>query len=397
MGRLLPAFGLVLTSLIVSGAAANTPSLVVDAQSGAVLQADQPDQPWFPASLAKIMTAYLVFESLDQGRLALDDRLPVSKAAARQAPVRVGLRAGKRIRLESALNAAIVASANDAAVVLAEAVAGSESAFALLMTAKARDLGMRQTVFVNATGLPDPDNVTTARDMAILARSLLRDFPDRAKLFSQTRAAFGKGHVATTNGWLTSFQGAQGLKTGFTCDSGYNLIGTAMRGGRTLVGIVLGDRSSGARNARMTKLLSGAFKVPAADKPRLDELARTPASAGTGKPPRVLGPSSCAKSSKVAAGNGRLPGWGVIFGAYYSRSEAKSVISQNRKAVGKAGRKGRAAVVTRSQDGPRRYSALLVGLQQADAGQVCKTLWDRGAYCLALPPNQLNNPQAIWR
>ena len=398
MGRLLTTIILCSAIAFSTTAAAHGPSLVVEAESGAVLQAEQPDQPWFPASLAKIMTAYLVFETMANGHLTLDDGLPISKAAARQTPVKVGLRAGRRISLKSALNATVVASANDAAVVLAEAVAGSETAFALLMTAKARQLGMDQTVFANATGLPDPASKTTARDMAILVRALLRDFPRQAALFGQSRATFGKGHVATTNGWLKAFEGAQGLKTGFTCDSGYNLIGTAERDGRLLVGVVLGDESSGRRNARMTQLLGRAFKTPADGKPRLDELISEPVRTASLQPPRVLGPSNCSKSSRNGTlTNGRLPGWGIIFGSFYSQSEAKAVIAKNRKAIGSAQRKGRGAVIKRAQDGPRGYSALLVGLQQADAGQACKRLWDRGAYCLALPPDQLNNPQAIWR
>ncbi len=374
------------------------PSLVVDAESGAVLQADQPDQPWFPASLAKVMTAYLVFETMAKGHLAGDTRLPVSKAAAGQAPVRVGLRAGRKIALSSALNAAVVASANDAAVVLAEAVAGSETSFALLMTAKARQLGMDRTVFANATGLPHPDSRTTARDMALLARALLRDFPEQAALFGQPRARFGQRQVRSTNGWLTAFEGARGLKTGFTCDSGYNLIGMAERNGRLLLGIVLGEPTSGRRNARMSKLLAQAFKTTAEGKPLLNDLAPEPAQIALVQPPRVLGPGTCAKSSRSATlGNGRLPGWGVILGAYHSRAEAKAVIARQRKAGGGALKKGRPAVVTRAQDGSRRFNALLVGLKQADAGQACKALWARGAYCLALPPDQLNNPKAIWR
>ena len=401
MKRLTPILGLGLAVVFATAKAADVwahgPSLVVDARSGAVLQAERPDQPWFPASLAKIMTAYLVFETMAAGHLSWDDVLPVSKAAARQAPVRVGLRAGRRVSLKSALNATVVASANDAAVVLAEAVAGSESTFALLMTAKARELGMAGTVFANATGLPDRSSRTTARDMAILARALLRDFPNQAGLFGQSRAPFGEGHVATTNGWLTAFKGAQGLKTGFTCDSGYNLIGTAERGGRLLVGIVLGDESSGRRNARMTALLGEAFQTASDGKPLIEELTQQPTQTALVQPPRVLGPSNCAQSAKRTLGNGRLPGWGIILGAYHSHSEAKSVIAENRKALGSALRRGRAAVVAREHDGPRRYNALLVGLKQADAGQACKALWSRGAYCLALPPDQLNNPQAIWR
>ena len=383
-----------------AGAArAQGPSLVVEADSGAVLHAYQPDQPWFPASLTKIMTAYLVFEALSKGRLTLDQEFVISKAAAAQPPGKAGLRAGRKLSIRTALDATIVASANDAAVFLAEAVAGSEAAFAAAMTRKARALGMASTRFANASGLPDKGQVTTARDMAKLARALRRDFPKRIGLFSQRRARFGKRNLSTTNGWLSAFEGADGLKTGFTCGSGYNLVGSAVRGGRRLLGVVLGGDSAGRRNAEMTRLLTAAFKLGANGRPRLDELPPEPSSARAA--PELLGPSKCARSARsatrVALTAGNLPGWGVILGSYVTEAEAKAAIAESREAIKSAVRGGRAAIIGRDRDGLHRFSALLVGLKQGDAGLACKQLWDRGAYCLALTPEQLNHPKALWR
>ena len=382
-----------------AAARAQGPSLVVEADSGVVLHAYRPDQPWFPASLTKIMTAYLVFEALADGRLRLDQEIEVSKHAASQPPGKAGLRAGRKLKIKTALNAMIVASANDAAVFLAEAVAGTEAAFAGLMTRKARALGLTSTVFVNASGLPAKAQVTTARDMAILAQAIRRDFPSRIGLFSQSRARFGKRSLSTTNGWLTAFKGADGLKTGFTCGSGYNLVGSAVRGGRRLVGVVLGGTSSGQRNAEMTKLLNAAFKVGANGRPRLDQLPAEPPQGRAKAAPEVLGPSRCARSStkSISLDPGNLPGWGVIFGSFPTEAEAKAAISKNRQAIKSLVRGGRAAVIGRDREGLRRYSALLVDLDQGKAGQACKRLWDSGAYCLAIPPQQLNHPNALWR
>ena len=204
---------------------------------------------------------------------------------------------------------------------------------------------------------------------------------------------------STTNGWLTAFKGADGLKTGFTCGSGYNLVGSAVRDGRRLVGVVLGGTSSGQRNAEMSKLLNAAFKVGPSGRPRLDELPAEPPRGRATAAPEVLGPSKCARSStkSVSLDPGNLPGWGVIFGSFPSQAEAKAAISKNRKAIKPVVPGGRAAVISRDREGLRRYSALLVGLDRGKAGLACKQLWDRGAYCLAIPPQQLNHPGALWR
>ena len=179
-------------------------TIVVDPASGRILQAENDRAPRYPASLAKMMTAYLVLEALREKRLTIERKLPISTAAANQRPVKLGLRRGRTIILAAALDATILRSANDAAVVLADAVAGDEARFARRMTRTARRLGMRDTRFTNATGLPQADQVTTAHDMAILARALMRDFPEASTLFSRTSARHGKHRFSTINGWLAS-------------------------------------------------------------------------------------------------------------------------------------------------------------------------------------------------
>jgi D-alanyl-D-alanine carboxypeptidase len=374
--------------------------LLIDADSGAVLQAENATHPWYPASLTKVMTAYLVFEALEDGRLKLDDKVPVSKYAALQQPVKLGLGIGKQVRVKSLLEAMLVMSANDAAVVLAEAIAGSEAVFAEMMTRKARQLGMTGTIFRNASGLPDPDQVTSARDLAILARAVITNFPDHYGYFSRDHFSVSREVHPSVNGWVRAYPGAEGLKTGFTCGSGYNLIGAATREGRRLIGVVLGATSSGARNARMSQLMDGGFASLSDVELHAVKVGALPWEP-VGSAPFVLSGKRCKVDATpvkyTAEDDGTLPGWGMIFGAFLSRSEAGSVLEQNVEAVKGLVGDARPVILPKIKGTPLRYTALLVGLDQRGAGQACQQLRERGVFCQAMPPGALNNPQALWR
>jgi D-alanyl-D-alanine carboxypeptidase len=368
--------------------------LVVDEATGAVLEAENATHLWYPASLAKVMTAYLVFDALANGRLDLDEKVLVSEHAAAQPPTKLGLGRGKKVSVRLLLEAMIVRSANDAAVALAEAVSGSEAAFAAAMTHKARALGMTQSMFKNASGLPDNEQVTTARDMLILTRALIAKFPDRFGLFGEQQFTLGKHTRSTTNGWLKGYSGAEGIKTGFTCSSGYNLLSSAKRDGRRLIALVLGEKSAGRRNSRMTKLMNAGFaKLPPSTEAALllDELPREQ----SGTVPYVLPAGKCTSAPVIASGH--LPGWGVVFGSFVSKAKANETIKRNRKVLKSVARRGRPAIIPKARLGPQHYTALLVGLKQADAGQACQRLRTLGIYCQALPPKQLNNRKAVWR
>lgn len=377
--------------------------LLIDADSGAVLEAENATHPWYPASLTKVMTAYLVFEALEDGRLKLDDKVPVSRYAALQQPVKLGLGIGKQVRVKTLLEAMLVMSANDAAVVLAEAIAGSEAVFAEMMTRKARRLGMTQTIFRNASGLPDPGQITSARDLAILARAVIDNFPEHYGYFSRDHFSLSRQVHPSVNGWVRAYPGAEGLKTGFTCGSGYNLIGAATRDGHRLIGVVLGATSSGARNARMSQLMDGGFAS-------LSDLSDVQLHAvkvsslpwePVGSAPFVLSPNRCKVDATpvkyTAEDDGTLPGWGMIFGAFPSRSEAGEVLEQNIEAVKGLVGEARPVILPKIKGTPLRYTALLVGLDQRRAGRACRQLRDRGIFCQALAPQALNNPQALWR
>ncbi len=235
------------------------PALVFDPYKGTILYQEDMDALWHPASLTKLMTAYLTFEALRAKKLTLKTKIPVSKNANSQAPSKIGLPVGASMSVDLAIRALLVKSANDVAVMLAEAVAGSEPAFIIRMNKAAKLLGMRRTRFVNPNGLPDDRQITTARDMGYLARGLIQQYPEYAHYFAVTYVKIGKRRMRNYNALLRTFDGADGMKTGFVCASGYNLVASATRDGRKLVAVVLGGRSGGERNARAASLLDHGF------------------------------------------------------------------------------------------------------------------------------------------
>ena len=230
-------------------------AIVVDDKSGQVLHEESADEPRHPASLTKIMTLYLLFGELEAGRLKLDTPLPVSAQAALQRPTKLGLKAKQTIKVEDAIKGLVTKSANDAAVVVAEAIGGTESEFAKLMTLKARGLGMTGTVYVNASGLPAVEQITTARDQAILGRAIQHRFPRYYGYFATPSFQYRGAAIANHNKLLGQVKGVDGIKTGYTDASGYNLTSSVRRDGRQIVAVVLGGRSNAMRDARMRQLI----------------------------------------------------------------------------------------------------------------------------------------------
>src|SRR6185436_1113131 len=309
--------GIAVFLLVLSGIpfGAHAANIVVDAKTGTVFSADAPNHLWYPASLTKLMTVYIALSEIEAGRLSFADKIKISEHAARQNPVRFGFRAGQVITVRDAINAAIVASANDAAVALAEKIAETEDAFATRMTGMAKDLGMTRTVFQNASGLPADGQVTTARDLAMLAMAFLRDFPQHYALFNQRSVTVGKRSRGTVNSILGAYDGADGMKTGFTCASGYNMVASAEREGRRLIGIVLGSRNGGARTLEMRKLLDVGFSAGAAPTTTLMALADELTDADNGAPPNILTGSNCVTpalaGSTLIDSPDELSGWAV--------------------------------------------------------------------------------------
>jgi D-alanyl-D-alanine carboxypeptidase len=273
-------------------------AMVVDANTGAVLHSENGDSPRHPASLAKIMTLYLLFERMEAGKLSPQSDLPVSAHAAMQAPSKLALKPGESITVETAIRALVTKSANDVAVVVAEAVGGSEEEFARMMTRKARELGMKGTTYYNASGLPHDDQITTARDQVLLGRAVQERFPKYYRYFTTTSFVFRGRAMRNHNKLLGSVQGVDGIKTGYTNASGFNLVTSMKRGGRHVVAAVMGGRSGNSRDARMRELVGKYIKVAS-----LEKTATVLAAAKTPLPPeKVAGePMRIAPSVQLAS------------------------------------------------------------------------------------------------
>ncbi len=267
-------------------------AITVDATTGEVIYGNDIDEHRYPASLTKVMTLYILFQEIKSGRMSFKTRMEVSAKAAAQAPSKLGLRPGNTISARDAMLALITKSANDAAMVIAEHIGGSQADFADRMTRTARALGMTRTTFTNPNGLPDTRQVTTARDMATLGLRIQRDFPDYYKYFATRSFSYGKRRYGNHNRLLGRVKGVDGIKTGYTRASGFNLLSSMEVGNRRIVGVVLGARSGGSRNAFMTKILNR--DVAKATRSRSDQVA-----AVAGKP-KGYNPAAAAKVVAMA-------------------------------------------------------------------------------------------------
>jgi D-alanyl-D-alanine carboxypeptidase len=261
---------------------------------------------------------------------------------------------------------------------------------------------MPRTVFRNATGLPDDGQVTTARDMAVLAMALLRDYPEHYPLFNQRSVTIAKRSRGTVNSILSSYQGADGFKTGFTCGSGYNMVASVQRDGRRVIGVVLGSASRSQRVSEMTALLNTAFTSDSKSKETVARLGLKNAAEDEGAPPTILTGGACSAAQLAGEGDvitsaARLSGWGIVFGAYPDKARAQQVLDKAKKALGPLAKGARPAIVQKAYEGSSKYSAMLVGLEQGAAGKACKAMWAQDDYCLALSPQVLGNPDMVWR
>ena len=260
--RLLP-IALAAATIAALGAARATPSLVVDVESGQVLLEEQATANWYPASLTKLMTAYVALQAVKAGRLTMDTPLAMSARAARMPPSKMGFRPGVQVTLDNALKMLMVKSPNDVAVMVAEGVSGSVEGFAAEMNAAARRLGMRESHFVNPNGLANRDHVSSARDMATVGRALLLEFPEHNDLFGIGAIELGGQVMTNHNGLIGRYPGADGMKTGFTCPAGFNVVASATQGGRRLIAVVLGANSAKERSSQAAALFDRGFAMGA--------------------------------------------------------------------------------------------------------------------------------------
>ena len=256
-----------------------TPSLVVDAQTGAVLAGNDANKPWYPASLTKLMTIYVALNAVRDGHLTFQTPFKMSVTASHMPPSKMGFKPGTEVTLDNALKMLMVKSANDIAVMIAEGISGSVPQFADEMNRQAAKLGMANTHFVNPNGLQNPEHVSSARDMAVLARALLQEFPEQAELYNIGAMEIDGTVIPTHNGLLGRYPGADGMKTGFTCSSGFNIVASASQNGQKLIVVILGSTTAKERTEKAAAL----FTIGYAGAPSLGNLNSIPA--GTGLPP----------------------------------------------------------------------------------------------------------------
>jgi D-alanyl-D-alanine carboxypeptidase len=391
-------------------------SIVIEAASGKVLSAANPDDLRHPASLAKMMTLYMVFEALRDRRISLDQDVPVSPHAASMEPSKLGLLPGMRITVEEAILGLVTKSANDAAAALGEFLSGDEERFAQVMTLRARALGMSRTVFRNASGLPDIDQVTTARDLATLGRHLVQDFPSEYRYFSTPSFVFRGRMVYNHDLMLQRYPGADGMKTGYIETAGHNLVTSALRGDVRLIGVVLGASSNPQRDAHMAGLLDAGFEqlnVPVVPHWAMQASAASVNGLTSGglaatlrqetlpnslRSPGLAGPGLRAAIRTAAPELPRparlnvavIQRWGVEVGTFVREAEAKQAALAARRAAGD----GEARVEQTGTRSRYMYHAQLGGFTEAEARDACASISRRRMACA---PFRLDSGQLASR
>ena len=397
--RLLTVMGLAAVAVVLAPGAARAQigsdrysALIMEAASGRVLIAASPEEPRHPASLTKMMTLYMVFEALRDRRISINQLVPVSAHAASMSPTKLGLVPGARITVEEAILGLVTKSANDAAAALGEMLAGDEDRFGQMMTLRARALGMSRSVFHNASGLPDPDQWSTAYDMALLGRHLVQDFPIEYRYFSTPSFRFRGKPIMSHDRMLTTYPGADGIKTGYTEASGFNLVTSAVRGNVRLIGVVLGAAHAGERDIHMAALLDqgfGRMDVPVMPPPAIttqEAAARAirrepaqsliPAAHAATLPPPTLPPSALQQPAL------RQVRWSVLIGTFPTEAAARQAAAAARRLAGVGD--------IRIERQPARPAALwraqLGDMTDAEARGTCAALARRRQACTLLRP-----------
>lgn len=371
-----------------ASASARYAAIVIEERTGRVLFSRNADKKLYPASLTKIMTLYMVFEELEAGRLSLDTRLPISKVAASRSPSKLYLPVGSSISVENAILALVTKSANDVATAVGEKLAGTERAFAGKMTRKARALGMVNTTFKNASGLPNRKQHSTARDMARLGVAIRRDFPQYYHYFSRTKFSYNGRKYGNHNKLLRGFEGTDGIKTGYTGASGFNLVAATERNGVRLIGVVFGGRSGASRDAHMMKILATQFRrvkpfavrqiaAPAPPPPRPNVPQRPQTKQPVTELASLFAPQEAVVSNPQS--------WAIQVGSFSRRVNAhKAALEARRNAKDVLGfMPAELTVVVRGE--MPLWRVRFGDLKETEARAACAALFSSGKACIALP------------
>ncbi len=353
-------------------------SIMIDAETGNVLSSYNADELRYPASLTKLMTLYITFNALDKGLIKMDDKLPVSRTAANRSPSKLGVRPGEKITVRDAVLALIIKSANDCATVLAEGLGYSEAKFAVTMTEVARELGMKNTTFKNASGLPNSAQKTTARDMALLAAAIYHHFPQYYPLFSTKKFTYKGRTYYTHNHLLKNFKGADGMKTGFTNAAGYNIITSAERDGHRVIAVTMGHSSIRQRDSKVSSMMNqGLRKLALADNIKAPSLY---AKAQTS--------SSEAEETAVADAENASGNWGIQVGAFSNYAKARNYALSIRRQIKNPSVQNAKIDIEPAQKGAAVvYRSKLVGFEKNEADKTCNRLKRSNKSCIVVAAN----------
>jgi D-alanyl-D-alanine carboxypeptidase len=382
---LLPSFRRLVLVLLVfcmaPQAFAAGPTLLFDPATEEVISQDRAGEPWYPASITKLITAYVIFQKLRAGQMSLDQKLPVSELAHSQPPSKIGMPVGQTVSVDFALQALLVYSANDMAYVLAEGASGGIPAFAAEMNAQARKLGMTGSHFMNPNGLFDHRHVTTARDIAILASTLLREFPEYDHYFSQQVLTVGKRRLANRNSLLRQMKEADGMKTGFVCSSGFNLVATATHDGHRLAAVIFGASSGKHRVDLAEMLLTDGFSRPTLPRPKLQSIPNIQTGAIV---PTDMTAQVCKQKPLALALSSQLGGWGVSFGNYESSSTADMALRGRLLSKSGMDLPGTPGVIRLPEK--RGFAAAMWNLDKASSEAACARYHAEKAPCEVIAP-----------
>ena len=379
MNRIIRFFGIILiVMLMISVSAAHAAkrsisSIMIDAETGKVLFASNADERRAPASLTKMMTLYITFNALDKGMISMEDKLPVSRTAANRSPTKLGLKVGEKIKVKDAIMALIVRSANDCATVLAEGLGYKEDKFAQTMTQVAKELGMKNTIFKNASGLPNRAQISTARDMAVLGAAIYHHFPEYYKLFSAKKFSYNGKTYYTHNHLLKSFEGADGLKTGYTNAAGYNIVTSAHRDGNRVIAVTMGHNTIKGRDRQIAQMMNrGLKKLALAD--------------------NIVSPNIYAQNTnevkKIAVENT----WGVQVGAFSNYVKAHKYALSIRQQVNTPSVRNSIIDIEPTNKGSAVvYRSKLIGLKKNEADNTCNRLKKTNKSCIVIAAK--NNKQ----
>ncbi len=425
-------FGLLLFPVSRADAGAYS-AIIIDARTGETVYSRHADSRRYPASLTKIMTLYMTFEALESGHLKLGQHIRVSKRAAGQTPSKLGLKAGSTITVQNAILAVVTKSANDAATVLAEAISGTEVKFSIEMTKRAARLGMVQTRFTNASGLPNRRQRTTARDMSTLALSLLNDYPGYYSIFSTREFSFAGRTHNNHNNLLDSYQGTDGIKTGYIRASGFNLVASVKRGDRQLIGVVFGGRSPTSRDKHLVELFDKVFATPAStlvvhlpiakpgSRPNVAVAVAAPPPVPVAQPAKTKPIAVATRATKYPAAT--IPAvtaalqeetrdplalaalarrdeadavainlWSVQVGAFLELSAAQAELNRAARVEPALFIRTDPVITEVKVEGRILYRARLVGLSEERARETCRTLWRQQMSCVAVAVSQGDTP-----